>query len=169
MSYVPSVSLAASVPDAMTDTITGAGSKTLSQADFLKLLVTQMTSQDPMNPQTDTQMAANMAQFTALQQASSMSTNIASLLAQQQILQANSMLGGTVTLHVDDKNTVSGVVQAVQMDDGVPRLIVNNKPYDLSQVLTIAPTPVAASSANPPTTFSPSTLPTPAIGGQFMP
>ena len=40
---------------------------TLDQADFLKLLVTQMTSQNPLSPQSNTDMAAQMAQFTALQ------------------------------------------------------------------------------------------------------
>src|ERR1039457_5446782 len=84
------------------DTLSGMSSRTLSQGDFLKLLVTQMTSQDPMNPQSDTQMAAQMAQFTSLQQTNTMSTNIASMLTQQQVSQADGLLGKTVTLQVND-------------------------------------------------------------------
>jgi len=115
--------------------------QTLSQDDFLKLLVAQLTSQDPMNPQTDTQFAAQMAQFTALQQTSTISDNIATMLAQQQVLQANSMLGGTVSLLADGK-AISGVVEAVQFDSGVPKVVVNGAAYDLSQVLTLEPTPI---------------------------
>jgi flagellar basal-body rod modification protein FlgD len=123
-------------------------SQTLSQADFLKLLVTQMTSQDPLNPQTDTQMAAQMAQYTSLQQSSAMSTNIAtmltqqqSMLAQQQLMQASSMLGGTVTLQKDSTTVTSGVVEAVQIQsDGTPKIVVDGTAYNLSQVLTISPT-----------------------------
>lgn len=37
--------------------------QTLSQADFLKLLVTQMTNQDPTKPMDATQMTAQLAQF----------------------------------------------------------------------------------------------------------
>ena len=142
MSTVSSIT-SASGSTVATDTLSGTGSQILSQNDFLKLLVAQMTSQDPMNPQSDTQMAAQMAQFTALQQSNTMSSNIASMLTQQQVLQANGMLGRTVTLQVDANTIASGVVQAVQLSDGVPKIVVNNTPYDLSQVLTLAPTPVA--------------------------
>ena len=124
-----------------TDMLSGLSSQTLSQGDFLKLLVTQMTSQDPMNPQSDTQMAAQMAQFTSLQQTNTMSTNIASMLTQQQVSQADGLLGKTVTLQVNDTTTASGVVSAMQLVGGLPKIVVNNTPYDLSQVLTVAPTP----------------------------
>ena len=36
---------------------------TLDKDDFLKLLVTQLTHQDPSNPMDDTQMTAQLAQF----------------------------------------------------------------------------------------------------------
>src|ERR1700727_2187722 len=81
--------------------------QTLSQNDFLQLLVTQMENQDPMQPQSDTEMASQMAQFTALTQ----STNMASSLSQ---LQANSLIGSTVAIQLPNSNsTTSGVVQRV--------------------------------------------------------
>ena len=134
------------------------GKQTLSQSDFLNLLVAQMKSQDPMNPQSDTQMAAQMAQFTSLQQTGTMSSNIASLLSQQQVLQASNMLGGTVTLQEANKSISTGVVQSVQISNGVPQIVVNNQSYDLSQVLSLSPTPAATTAATP-TSFAPSTLP----------
>jgi len=112
-------------------------SQTLSQNDFLKLLVTQMTSQDPMNPTSDTQMAAQMAQFTSLQQTSTMSSNIS-------VMQANGMLGSTVSLQADPTTVVNGVVSGIQLNgSSPPQIIVNGTPYSLSQVLTIKPTPPA--------------------------
>src|SRR5665213_1925649 len=90
-----------------TDTVPG-GQQTLTQNDFLQLLVSQMENQDPLNPQSDTQMAAQMAQFTSLQQSSAMSSSLS-------MLQANSLIGSTVTLQVDATgDTTSGVVQGVQ-------------------------------------------------------
>jgi flagellar basal-body rod modification protein FlgD len=118
------------------DTLSGLTSQTLSQSDFLKLLVAQMTSQNPLNPQTDTQMAAQLAQFTALQQSSTMAADL-------QILKANSMLGGTVTLQVGVDTTTTGIVEAVRFVDGTPQIVVDGVSYDLSQVLAISPTPVA--------------------------
>jgi len=114
--------------------------KTLNQNDFLKLLVTQMTSQDPMNPQTDTEMAAQMAQFTSLSQTSTMSTNITSLLGGQQVSEASSLIGKNVNLlESDGQTTTSGVVSSVQINSGVPSLVVGGVSYDLSQVTSINP------------------------------
>lgn len=44
----------------------GGGMQTLGQADFLKLLTTQLTYQDPLEPTDNQAMLAQMAQFSAL-------------------------------------------------------------------------------------------------------
>ena len=107
--------------------------QTLSQQDFLQLLVAQLQNQDPMNPQSDTAMAAQMAQFTSLQQSSAMSSSLA-------MLQANSLLGNTVTLQVDPKTVTMGVVQGVVMQNGAPQIMVNGIAYNLNQVTAVVPT-----------------------------
>jgi len=114
----------------------------LSQNDFLQLLVTQMENQDPLNPQSDTQMAAEMAQFTALQTSSASSSSLA-------MMQANSLVGSTVNLQTTpgSSDTTSGVVQGIVMQNGTPEIVVNGTPYTLSQVLAVIPT--AANTNNP--------------------
>src|SRR5579871_2321366 len=82
-------------------------SQTLNQADFLKLLVTQMTSQDPLAPTSDTQMAAQMAQFSALQASQNTETDL-------QGLQANALIGQTVKV-ASTSGSNTGVVSSVQM------------------------------------------------------
>lgn len=113
--------------------------KVLDQDDFLKLLMTQFTSQDPMEPMKDTAFIAQMAQFTALEQSKTMTADIAALREQQQILQANGMLGRNVVLQVDGELAAQGIVTAVQMEAGTPKLVVNGQAYELSQVLSITP------------------------------
>lgn len=44
----------------------GGGMQSLGQADFLKLLTTQLTMQDPLEPTDNKDMLAQMAQFSAL-------------------------------------------------------------------------------------------------------
>lgn len=119
--------------------------QTLSQNDFLQLLVTQMTQQDPLNPESDTDLAAQMAQFTALSETSTMSNNISTMLAQQQMTAADGMIGQNVTIQVNASSTTSGVVQSVQVNGGTPQIVVNGTPYNLSQVLTITPATTSAS------------------------
>ena len=117
--------------------------QTLGQNDFLKLLVTQMTSQDPLNPQKDTEFIAQMAQFSSLEQSKTMEADIAQIRTQQQLLQANALIGQTVELQVTPDVATRGIVSAVQVDGGTPRLIVDGQQYDLNQVRLIAPTLIA--------------------------
>ncbi len=112
--------------------------KTLGQEDFLKLLVTQLTNQDPLNPKQDTEFIAQMAQFSSLEQAKSMQADIARLSNDQQFLQANSLLGRTVELQDSKDTRVRGTVDGVRIEAGTPKIVVNNQAYDLSQVLSIA-------------------------------
>jgi len=114
--------------------------QTLGQDDFLKLLVAQMTSQDPLSPQKDTEFVAQMAQFTSLEQTKTMGADMSQMRADQQMVQANSLLGRTVILQADETTKVVGQVSAVQIEAGKPMVVVNGQSYDLSQVLTITPT-----------------------------
>ena len=72
--------------------------KTLNQDDFLKLLVVQMQSQDPLNPKQDSEFIAQMTQFSTLEQSKSMQKDIAALHADSSLTQANSMIGRFVEM-----------------------------------------------------------------------
>ncbi len=64
---------------ARTGTTTGnsaLGSQNLGQNDFLKLLTAQMQNQDPFDPVDNTQMVAQMAQFSSLAGITEMSSNL---------------------------------------------------------------------------------------------
>ena len=127
---------------AATDAFTNPNS-VLNQADFLQLLVAQIQYQDPMNPQSDTQMAAQMAQFTSLQQATQTSSSLA-------MMQANSLVGSTVTVQVDSQTTASGVVSGVVINSGTPQITVGGTNYSLSQVISVAPTTAGANAGTAP-------------------
>lgn len=111
----------------------------LGQDDFLKLLVTKMSSQDPMNPQGDSEFIAQMAQFSSLEQAKSMTADIAMLKAQQEVLTANGLIGRTVTVTKGDTQLDQGMVTSVAMNDGSPAVVINGKNYSLDSVSLITP------------------------------
>lgn len=125
---------------------TSGAQQTLTQNDFLQLLVAQMENQDPLNPQSDTEMASQMAQFTSLTQTSAMSSSLSEM-------QANSLIGSTVLLQEpNSEQTTSGTVQSVllgsESSDGTPQIVVNGTAYDLSQVLSVTPTTTNQSSTS---------------------
>jgi flagellar basal-body rod modification protein FlgD len=135
-----------------TDTTTTAPKKKtqLGQEDFLKLLAVQFKSQDPMKPMEDTAFIAQMAQFSALDQSSTLVQQMTELRSNQDIATANTYIGRHVTLDAGDDEVVSGDVSGVDVSDGTPRLIVGDKTYPLSSVLLVEPgtTPPPSQPAN---------------------
>ncbi|MGO8700726.1 MAG: flagellar hook capping FlgD N-terminal domain-containing protein [Limisphaerales bacterium] len=117
-----------------------APNQTLNQADFLNLLVTQMSSQDPLNPESDTDFAAQLAQFSALQTAQNTQTDL-------QSMQAVSLIGQNVTLLPSAGSAeASGTVSAMTINSGTPELVVNGQTYSLSQLAAV--TPAASGTSN---------------------
>src|ERR1043165_8694016 len=114
--------------------------RTLGQDDFLKLVVAQLTTQDPLNPQKDTEFIAQMAQFSQLEQARSMQADIAALRSDQAFLQASSMLGRSVELQDAQGALTQGTVTAVRFVNGSPMIVVNGQNHYLDEVVSISPT-----------------------------
>jgi flagellar basal-body rod modification protein FlgD len=133
MSSVSAVTNYASTDTTSSDSVSSSKTNTLTQKDFLQLLVSQMENQDPTNPQSDTEMASQMAQFTSLTQTSAISSSVA-------MMQANSLVGSKVSLQVDSSTTASGVVTGVVMNNGTPEIQVNGSDYTLSQLISVTPT-----------------------------
>jgi flagellar basal-body rod modification protein FlgD len=107
----------------------------LDKNDFLKILITQLSHQDPTQPMQDKEFIAQMAQFSSLEQITNMSeglSRVANLLAKSQ---AVGLLGNLVDIGEGD-GTVTGLVEEVTGGD-FPQILVNGKYYDFSQVQKI--------------------------------
>lgn len=115
--------------------------KTLGSDDFMKLLAVQFQSQDPMKPMEDTAFIAQMAQFSALDQSSSMAKEMALLRADQQTLTASGMLGRNVTVEDADGLPVTGQVSAVESTADGPVLVIDGVRYPVSNVQRVEYTP----------------------------
>jgi len=104
----------------------------LGKDDFLKILITQLSYQDPTEPLEDKEFIAQMAQFSSLEQMTNMSQDFSRLAGILSSGQAVSMLGREVEI-VDGNEIISGVVTEVRGRD-FPQVLVNGKYYDLSKV-----------------------------------
>lgn len=141
MSTISSATSTQSAVATATDTSTASRipQKQLGQQDFLKLLATQFQMQDPMKPVEDTAFIAQMAQFSALEQASATATAMTALRADQLRMTANSYLGHRVTVSAGDGALVTGDVAAVDASGDEPKLVVGGATYSLSAVLRVEP------------------------------
>ena len=112
--------------------------KMLGQNEFLELLVTQMRNQDPMQPVSDTEFIAQMAQFSSLEQTKTMSADITKLRQGNDFLQATNLLGKEVRLSLGDMAFTKGIVTDLNVKDGEARIIVGDKTYTLDQVNSVS-------------------------------
>ena len=119
--------------------------QTLNQQDFLNLLVTELQNQDPMNPMSDTDFIAQMAQFSTLQQAQQTYQSISET-------QAANLIGAAVTVSGTGGVTTTGTVTSVLMNSGTPEIVVNGQPYTLDEVLSVTPASTSASATGSSTT-----------------
>lgn len=88
------------------DSSTSTGSSSDSYQDlFLTLLCAQLENQDPLDPMDDTEMVSQLAQFSSLEQLTTMNGNLESmvtLLQNQEIIQSSWYLGKEVTAEGSD-------------------------------------------------------------------
>ena len=110
-------------------------SQQLGKDDFLKLLITQLSNQDPTNPMEDTQFIAQMAQFSSLEQMTNMNESFHKMAAMINSSQAAATIGRTVDIDVGD-TTARGVVEATTMGSQ-PQVMVNGMYYDLDKIKAV--------------------------------
>ena len=109
----------------------------LGQEDFLQLLVTQFTNQDPLAPVADTEFIAQMAQFTALETSKEMSDEMSQMRLQNANQEAIGMIGKEVEILTGEDETMLGMVDKVMMDSNGPRISVGYQTFSLDKVLTV--------------------------------
>jgi len=110
-------------------------SNQLGKDDFLKLLITQLTNQDPTSPMEDTQFISQMAQFSSLEQMTNMNESFNKLAGMISSSQAASVLGRTVEVDVGD-TTTQGIVEATSFGSE-PQVMVNGMYYDMARIKAI--------------------------------
>jgi flagellar basal-body rod modification protein FlgD len=106
--------------------------QTLGKDDFLKILITQLSHQDPTSPMEDKEFIGQMAQFSTLEQMTSMANDFSRLAELLSGGEAAASLGHSVEI-LEGEQVVQGTVKAVTRG-GVPQVLVNGSYYPWDQV-----------------------------------
>ncbi|MGC4061431.1 MAG: flagellar hook capping FlgD N-terminal domain-containing protein [Aquabacterium sp.] len=115
----------------------------LSMDDLLKLLMTELSYQDPLKPVDNKDFLTQMAQFTSLDTTRQLNDNIQKMLSTQSLNQSVGLLGKTVDANTDNNGLVSGKVTALQLVSGDPEITITTTGGDvvagvkISQLQTI--------------------------------
>lgn len=87
--------------------------------DFLKILLTQLTYQDPLKPMDNQEFMAQIAQFTTLEQTQQLNGKIDALLSTQASLQSVGLIGRTVDISTTT-GTMTGTVSSLSLSGDTP-------------------------------------------------
>lgn len=106
-----SATQAGSATSAVSAAAATAGKSSVQQDQFLKLLVTQMKNQDPLNPMDSAQMTTQMAQLSSLEGIEKLNATMESLAANltgNQAMQAATLVGRDVMVPGDQLQLAGG-------------------------------------------------------------
>lgn len=95
----------------------------IGQEDFFKILVTQLSYQDPLKPMDNQQFIAQLAQFSGLEQNRQINERIDTLLSIQSVTQSIGLIGRTVEVQTDT-GAVVATVTTLNFSEGQPFLTV---------------------------------------------
>lgn len=113
------------------------GQQVLGQDEFLELLITQLSNQDPLEPVKDTEFIAQMASFSALEQQSALNKTMTDYVNFQKLNMAQTYLGKEVKINTDN-GPVRGIVESVKTSGTSAKLTVNGFEYDSKFVESIS-------------------------------
>lgn len=102
----------------------GTSLSSMGLQDFMKILLTQLTYQDPLKPMDNKEFMAQMAQFTALEQSQRLNDRVQQLIENQAALQSVSLIGRSVEISTGTGKT-TGTVSALSFQGAGPLLTLN--------------------------------------------
>lgn len=119
-----------SAANAATTPLQGATSASALQNEFLQLLTAQLQHQDPLQPMDNTQFATQLAQFSQLDQLSSLNQEVSDL--------SGGMTSGLIGKYVQTANKGLTQVTGVSLQNGqISLMLADNTSVGLSDVTTI--------------------------------
>lgn len=114
---------------------------------FLKLLVTQLTHQDPSNPMDTNEMIAQTTQLAMMEQLTALAANGTEAFALNMRQAATALIGQEASYKDADGKAVTGIVTKVSFDGPVPQVTIGDKTIALDAITGVTSTTAPASPA----------------------
>jgi flagellar basal-body rod modification protein FlgD len=105
--------------------------------EFMQMLMTQLTHQNPLEPMSDSDMMNQYAQLNSLSELQSIKTSISQMAATNLTGYAASLIGKNVKALDGNGNNVSGLVDSVSLQDGTVQLHIGKLTIPLENVSEI--------------------------------
>ncbi len=96
--------------------------------DFLKIMITELQNQDPLNPLENDELIAQIGQLRSVGATEKLTETLDSVLLGQNIASATNLIGAEIDAISDDNQRVRGVVEKVSVAGGKPKLHLDLNP-----------------------------------------
>src|SRR3954469_7294881 len=93
-------------------------SKSLSTDDFIKMMITQLQNQDPLQPTSNQDLLAQMSQIGQLESSTDLQSSLKTMTLQNNLSSAGNLIGKMVTGQDDRGKPLQGLVNSVKVVDG---------------------------------------------------
>jgi flagellar basal-body rod modification protein FlgD len=100
----------------------GNGFAAMSSDEFIKVLITELSNQDPLKPTDSSALMEQMSSLRNIESQLSLQKSLESLVSQNAISSASGLLGKLVAGLNNDNRTVSGMVMGIRVQNGKPLL-----------------------------------------------
>ena len=125
--------------------------RNLDMDQFLKLMISELQNQDPLNPMENAEILQQISQIREIGATTRLTETLDAVLLGQNLTSATSMIGKTVQALSDDAKPVSGVVDRVTVTEGEPRLHIGDASIRLKNVKEVLPAGAALPPSAPST------------------
>jgi flagellar basal-body rod modification protein FlgD len=115
-------------------TSTTAANQTMDSDMFMKLLVTQLTNQDPSSPMDSNQMITQTTQLATMEKLTSLSDTSTESFSLQMRNAAAELMGKNVSYVAKDGTTATGTATSVSYVSGVPQVTIGGVVVALDSV-----------------------------------
>ena len=114
------------------------GNFKLKTEDFIKMMITQLQMQDPLEPAKNQELLAQMSQIGQLQSQTQLTSSLESMVLQNNLGAAGNLIGKMVQGSDQLGDSVEGLVSSVRVEDGKVFLELDSgKTVQLEKVLSI--------------------------------
>lgn len=111
--------------------------KELGKDEFLKILAAQFRGQNPLEPLSDTEFIAQMAQFSTLEQLQNISAKLDVFEEDLVWNQYLALLGKELYALTTDDEFVEGVVTGITFKDGRFQFQIDGRDYDIVAIISV--------------------------------
>jgi len=111
----------------------------LNLDEFLKVMITELQNQDPLNPMDNAQILQQISQMREIQATDQMRETLDSVLLGQTLVSASTMIDRDITALAESGKEVAGRVESVTIEGSTPLLHIGAEKIRLSNIRSIQP------------------------------